>query len=46
VNQTIKEKRGIERRRTQYTKEEKKRSLSKEKLSKKERKANVVVINV
>jgi hypothetical protein len=46
VNQTTEEKRGIKKRRTQYTKEGKKESLSKEKTSKEERKTNVVVINI
>jgi hypothetical protein len=46
VNRTTEEKRGIKEKRTQYTKEGKKESLSKEELSKKERKANVVVIDV
>jgi hypothetical protein len=46
VNQTTEEKRGIKRRRTRYTKKGKKESLCKEELSKEERKANVVVIDV
>jgi hypothetical protein len=46
VNQTTKKKRGIKRKRTQYIKKEKKESLCKKELSKEERKANTVVINI
>jgi hypothetical protein len=46
VNQTIEKKRGTEKRRTQYIKGGKKGSLCKEKLSKEERKTNVVVIDI
>jgi hypothetical protein len=46
VDRLTEEKRGIEGKRTRCIKGGKKGSLSKEKLSKEERKANVVVINV
>jgi hypothetical protein len=46
VNQTTEKKRGTKEKRTQCTKRGKKRSLSKEKASREERKANVVVVDV
>jgi hypothetical protein len=46
VDRPTEEKKGIEERRTQYIKRGKKESLGKEKSSKEERKANIVIIDV
>jgi hypothetical protein len=46
VDRTTEEKRGTKKRRTQYIKKGKKGSPRKKELSREERKANVVVIDV